>query len=193
MYVLPFSSSTVLSVCFLVSHIYLAFCCRDFSYYDHNIYSLHGSAILEDLIINLADAISSVYLEVISVDSETSEKISNYSLSLCTLSARALQKLRNEVFVFFGSFIFFHVLLKLFLNFQKLILQCFHKLCFDCEWVFTDIMAISFEEKLKQLLLWSFIIKGNNLFFVPCSRIQIDKLSLLYISLPVAPPLFKIP
>ncbi|XP_057534562.1 uncharacterized protein LOC130812930 [Amaranthus tricolor] len=70
---------------------------RDFSYYDHNIYSLHGSAILEDLIINLADAISSVYLEVISVDSETSEKISNYSLSLCTLSARALQKLRNEV------------------------------------------------------------------------------------------------
>ncbi|XP_057517838.1 uncharacterized protein LOC130798756, partial [Amaranthus tricolor] len=98
--------------------------------HDHNIYSLHGSAILEDLIINLADAISSVYLEVISVDSETSEKISNYSLSLCTLSARALQKLRNE----------------------KLILQCFHNLCFDCEWVFTDIMAISFEEKLKQLL-----------------------------------------
>ena len=146
---------------------------------------------MEDLIINLADAISSVYLEVISVDSETSEKISNYSLSLCTLSARALQKLRNEVFVFFGSFIFFHVLLKLFLNFQKLILQCFHNLCFDCEWVFTDIMAISFEEKLKQLLLWSFIIKGNNLFLVPCSRIQIDKLSLLYISLPVAPPVSK--
>ncbi|KAL2945506.1 Cell division protein ZapD [Bienertia sinuspersici] len=58
---------------------------------------LHAVAILEDLIISLADAVSSVYLEVISVDSDASEKISNFGLSLCTLSTRALQKLRNEV------------------------------------------------------------------------------------------------
>uniref|UniRef100_A0A803LAI0 Uncharacterized protein n=1 Tax=Chenopodium quinoa TaxID=63459 RepID=A0A803LAI0_CHEQI len=67
------------------------------SYYDHNLYPLHGGAILEDLIITLADAISSIYLEVISVDSDISEKISNFGLSLCTLSTRDLQKLRNEV------------------------------------------------------------------------------------------------
>ncbi|KAH9621068.1 hypothetical protein KSS87_001489 [Heliosperma pusillum] len=71
--------------------------CRDSSYYDHGVYSLHGSAILEDLIITIADAIASTYLEVISVDSDVSEKISNLGLSLCALSTRALQKLRNEV------------------------------------------------------------------------------------------------
>lgn len=70
---------------------------RECSYYDHNVYPLHGGAILEDLIITLADAISSIYLEVISVDSDISEKISNFGFSLCTLSTRALQKLRNEV------------------------------------------------------------------------------------------------
>ncbi|XP_074317262.1 uncharacterized protein LOC141653405 isoform X2 [Silene latifolia] len=71
--------------------------CRDCSYYDHSVFSLHGSAILEDLIIIIADAIASTYLEVISVDSDVSEKISNLGLSLCALSTRALQKLRNEV------------------------------------------------------------------------------------------------
>lgn len=70
---------------------------RECSYYDHNIYPVHGAAILEDLIINLADAMASMYLELISVDSDISEKISNSGLSLCTLSTRALQKLRNEV------------------------------------------------------------------------------------------------
>ncbi|KNA15805.1 hypothetical protein SOVF_094860 isoform A [Spinacia oleracea] len=70
---------------------------RECSYYDHNVYPLHGCAILEDLIITLADAISSIYLEVISVDSDISEKISNFGLSLCTLSTRDLQKLRNEI------------------------------------------------------------------------------------------------
>ncbi|XP_021763391.1 uncharacterized protein LOC110728077 isoform X1 [Chenopodium quinoa] len=72
-------------------------CFKECSYYDHNLYPLHGGAILEDLIITLADAISSIYLEVISVDSDISEKISNFGLSLCTLSTRDLQKLRNEV------------------------------------------------------------------------------------------------
>ncbi|XP_021763398.1 uncharacterized protein LOC110728077 isoform X5 [Chenopodium quinoa] len=71
-------------------------CFKECSYYDHNLYPLHGGAILEDLIITLADAISSIYLEVISVDSDISEKISNFGLSLCTLSTRDLQKLRNE-------------------------------------------------------------------------------------------------
>ncbi|KMT05689.1 hypothetical protein BVRB_7g166970 [Beta vulgaris subsp. vulgaris] len=70
---------------------------RECSYYDLNVYPLHGGAILEDLIITLADAISSIYLEVISVDSDISETISNFGLSLCALSTRALQKLRNEV------------------------------------------------------------------------------------------------
>lgn len=70
---------------------------RECSYYDYNVYPLHAEAILEDLIVSLADAISSIYLEVISVDSDISEKISNFGLSLCTLSTRALQKLRNEV------------------------------------------------------------------------------------------------
>lgn len=70
---------------------------RDCSYYDQNVYNLHGVAILEDLIITLADAIASMYMELMSVDSNISEKISNAGLSLCTLSTRALQKLRNEV------------------------------------------------------------------------------------------------
>ncbi|KAL9228291.1 hypothetical protein vseg_003886 [Gypsophila vaccaria] len=73
---------------------------RDFSYYDLNVYSLHGSAIVEDLVIVIADAIASTYLEVISVDSDVSTKISNLGMSLCALSTRALQKLRNEVAMF---------------------------------------------------------------------------------------------
>jgi len=81
------------------------FCYRECSYYDHNIYPVHGAAILEDLIITLADAMASMYLELISVDSDISEKISNSGLSLCTLSTRALQKLRNEV-SFFSRFYF---------------------------------------------------------------------------------------
>lgn len=92
----------------------LHFCCRECSYYDLNVYPLHGGAILEDLIITLADAISSIYLEVISVDSDISETISNFGLSLCALSTRALQKLRNEVSFLFTLrdahylFLFFH-------------------------------------------------------------------------------------
>lgn len=70
---------------------------RECSYYDHKVYPVHGAAVLEDLIVTLADAIAGMYLELISVDSDISEKISNSSLSLCSLSTRALQKLRNEV------------------------------------------------------------------------------------------------
>ncbi|KAK9726484.1 hypothetical protein RND81_05G218400 [Saponaria officinalis] len=73
---------------------------RDCSYYDQSVYTLHGSAILEDLVIRIADAMASTYLEVISVDSEVSTKISNLGMSLCALSTRALQKLRNEVAMF---------------------------------------------------------------------------------------------
>jgi hypothetical protein len=51
------------------------------------------------MLIFLADGIASVYLELISVDGDWySEEMDNISsLVLCSLSTRALQKLRNEV------------------------------------------------------------------------------------------------
>lgn len=57
----------------------------------------HGVSILEDLVISLADGIVSIYLELISVDSNFSDELDSLSLALCTLSTRALQRLRNEV------------------------------------------------------------------------------------------------
>lgn len=58
----------------------------------------HGIKILEDVLIFLADGIASVYLELISVDGDwySEEMDSSSSLVLCSLSTRALQKLRNE-------------------------------------------------------------------------------------------------
>lgn len=47
--------------------------------------------------ISLADGIVSIYLELISVDSNFSDEMDNLPLTLCTLSTRALQRLRNEV------------------------------------------------------------------------------------------------
>lgn len=47
--------------------------------------------------IMLADAIASIYLELISVDSNMSTEITAMGLTLCSLSTRELQKLRNEV------------------------------------------------------------------------------------------------
>lgn len=52
---------------------------------------------LEDLVITLADGIASIYLELISVDSDISNEMNNLGLNLCALSTRALQRLRNEV------------------------------------------------------------------------------------------------
>ncbi|XP_024974352.1 uncharacterized protein LOC112512558 [Cynara cardunculus var. scolymus] len=65
--------------------------------YDYNFFTLHGVTVLEDMVITLAEGIASMYLELISVDSDISNEMNNLGLSLCTLSTRALQRLRNEV------------------------------------------------------------------------------------------------
>lgn len=74
---------------------------RDYCYYDHSLYVKHAISILEDLLITFADGIASMYLEFISVDSSFFDEVDNIGLALCTLSTRALQRLRNEVLFFF--------------------------------------------------------------------------------------------
>eukprot|EP00268_Persea_americana_P051022 TRINITY_DN5606_c0_g1_i2.p1 TRINITY_DN5606_c0_g1~~TRINITY_DN5606_c0_g1_i2.p1 ORF type:complete len:518 (-),score=92.99 TRINITY_DN5606_c0_g1_i2:490-2043(-) len=66
-------------------------------HYDSKLLTRHGVEILEDLVINLAEGITSMYLELISVDSNMSSEMSRLDLVLCSLSTRALQRLRNEV------------------------------------------------------------------------------------------------
>ena len=68
--------------------------------YDKSFFTLHAVSVLEDLVITLADGIASMYLELISVDGDISNDMSSLGLSLCTLSTRALQRLRNEVHYF---------------------------------------------------------------------------------------------
>ncbi|CAH9050853.1 unnamed protein product [Cuscuta epithymum] len=70
---------------------------RDGAYYDQSFMNEHGVAILEDFVITLAEGAASMYLELISVDSKVSNEMNSLGLSLCTLSTRALQRLRNEV------------------------------------------------------------------------------------------------
>ncbi|CAH8352306.1 unnamed protein product [Eruca vesicaria subsp. sativa] len=70
---------------------------RKASCYDLSLFRTHGVAILEDLMITLADAVASIYLELISVDSKFSDEMNSGGLDICNLSSRALQKLRNEV------------------------------------------------------------------------------------------------
>ncbi|KAL9262597.1 hypothetical protein AKJ16_DCAP01757 [Drosera capensis] len=70
---------------------------RGCGHYDQNLFELHGISVLEDLVTTLADGIASIYLECISVDSDISDKLPNLVFTLCSLSTRALQKLRNEV------------------------------------------------------------------------------------------------
>lgn len=65
--------------------------------YASELLARHGVDILEDLVINVADGITSMYLELISVDSNMASEMSRLDLSLCSLSTRALQQLRNEV------------------------------------------------------------------------------------------------
>ncbi|PIA40176.1 hypothetical protein AQUCO_02500107v1 [Aquilegia coerulea] len=65
--------------------------------YDSKLLARHGVNILEDLVINLADGITTTYLELISVDSNMSSEMNCLDLNLCSLSTRALQKLRNEM------------------------------------------------------------------------------------------------
>lgn len=75
---------------------------RKDSLYDNSLFMEHGISILEDLVI-LADGIASMYLGLVSVDSSMSNEMNNLDLSLCTMSTRALQKLRNEVITLFGA------------------------------------------------------------------------------------------
>ncbi|KAG6429232.1 hypothetical protein SASPL_107277 [Salvia splendens] len=70
---------------------------RKGGYYNSTLFIEHVVAILEDLLITLADGIASMYLELISVDSSLSNEMNNLGFSFCTLSTRALQRLRNEV------------------------------------------------------------------------------------------------
>lgn len=66
--------------------------------YDYDFFASRGVYVLEDLVITLADGIASIYLELISVDSDMSNEMNNLGLNLCDLSTRALQRLRNEVY-----------------------------------------------------------------------------------------------
>ena len=78
--------------------LYLHLCfTREDCCYDNSIFLLHGVSILEDLVITLADGIASIFLELISVDGNLSNEMNSLGLALCTLSTRALQRLRNEV------------------------------------------------------------------------------------------------
>ncbi|CAN4093292.1 unnamed protein product [Withania somnifera] len=84
-------------------HLFTEFMCvlifgslRKTGFYNDSLFMEHGISMLEDLVIMLADGIASMYLELISVDSSMSNEMNNLGLSLCTLSTRALQKLRNE-------------------------------------------------------------------------------------------------
>lgn len=70
---------------------------RKDSCYDFDFFTRHGVSVLEDLVISLADGVASMYVELISVDGNMSDGINSLGLSLCTLSTRALQRLRNEV------------------------------------------------------------------------------------------------
>ncbi|XP_008776216.2 uncharacterized protein LOC103696383 isoform X1 [Phoenix dactylifera] len=65
--------------------------------YDNRLLTRHGVDILEDLVILLADEIASIYLELISIDSDMSSEMNGLGLTLCSLSTRSLQRLRNEV------------------------------------------------------------------------------------------------
>ncbi|KAI6674470.1 hypothetical protein NL676_002376 [Syzygium grande] len=66
-------------------------------YYSSCLFVSQGISILEDLVIAIADGIASIYLELISVDGNLSNELNNLDLALCSLSTRALQRLRNEV------------------------------------------------------------------------------------------------
>ncbi|KAF5726596.1 hypothetical protein HS088_TW22G00276 [Tripterygium wilfordii] len=65
--------------------------------YDRSLFITHAGSILEDLVITLADGIANIYLEFISVDGTSSNEMNDIVLTMCKLSTRALQKLRNEV------------------------------------------------------------------------------------------------
>lgn len=90
-------------ICLFIFHVGKKLCIHSLVFgregccYDRSVLTLHGVVILEDLVITLADGISSLYLELISVDGNVSNEMNSLGWSLCTFSTRALQKLRNEV------------------------------------------------------------------------------------------------
>lgn len=69
---------------------------RSYSYFDAKFLAEHGARILEDLVIFLADAVASIYIELISVDGDMPTDVVGSSLALCSLSTRELQRMRNE-------------------------------------------------------------------------------------------------
>lgn len=75
---------------------------RKDSCYDFDFFTRHGVSVLEDLVISVADGVASMYVELISVDGDISDGINSLGLSLCSLSTRALQRLRNEVHLIYG-------------------------------------------------------------------------------------------
>ncbi|XP_043706825.1 uncharacterized protein LOC122656400 isoform X1 [Telopea speciosissima] len=78
--------------------LFLRFGCRrGVCCYDYKLLTEHGIDILEDLVLTLADGIASIYLELISVDSNLSSEMNSLGLTMCSLSTRSLQRLRNEV------------------------------------------------------------------------------------------------
>ncbi|KAK9088084.1 hypothetical protein Syun_030478 [Stephania yunnanensis] len=70
---------------------------RNHGHYDLRLLTNHLLDILEDLVITLAEGITSSYLELISVDSSISYEMNRLGLLMCSLSTRDLQRLRNEV------------------------------------------------------------------------------------------------
>ncbi|CAA7390522.1 unnamed protein product [Spirodela intermedia] len=70
---------------------------RDGHIFGNNFLVEHGVDILEDLVVSLADGISSMYLELISIDSNVADEMNSLDLNLCRLSTRELQRIRNEV------------------------------------------------------------------------------------------------
>ena len=72
--------------------------------YGPGFFTQHGVSVLEDLVITIAEGIASMYLELISVDGSMSTEMNSLGLNLCTLSTRALQRLRNEVCISFVKY-----------------------------------------------------------------------------------------
>ncbi|CAL1390124.1 unnamed protein product [Linum trigynum] len=70
---------------------------RNARLYDHSLFVTHGDSILEDLVINIADGIANLYLELISVDGSLPDGMNDLGTAMCSLSTRALQRLRNEI------------------------------------------------------------------------------------------------
>ncbi|CAO2045931.1 unnamed protein product [Urochloa humidicola] len=97
---------------------------RSDSYFDAKFLAEHGARILEDLVISLADVIASVYLELMSVDSDMSTEVVSSSLALCSLSTRELQKLRNEVAINWWMYQYFESVVSMYEDRFELYVLC---------------------------------------------------------------------